>query len=248
MNPIERVDLTPTPNPQSPVPRVPFFGYTDLFFFTGLCVPCLLAALLLVHVVKIFAPMPTSVELLIIQGVWYFLAFGCVAALFRIRYQQPFWRSLGWRPISFGAAAGAILAGPVLMISIGLLGVALRMPEIEPPFQQMLGSPVAIALFGVLAVILGPIAEELAFRGFLMPLLMRSVGAVGGIVITGFIFGGLHGYEYEWSWQYILLISLAGCVFGWARYKTRSTVASALIHSTFNLAQFAALVWRTRTL
>jgi uncharacterized protein len=233
------------PTPHSPQP---FFDYTDLAFFIGLCVPCLLVAVLLIRTVRIFAPMPTSVQSLLAQSLWYFLAFGAVAALFRIRYQRSFWQSLGWRPISFAAAAGAILAGPLLAVFIGLLGTALRTPEIEPPFEQMLGSPGTIVLLGTLVVILGPVAEELAFRGFLMPLLVRSIGAAGGIVITGFIFGCMHGYEYQWSWQYILLISLAGCVFGWARYKTQSTVTSAFIHSTFNLAQFAAFLWRTRTL
>jgi hypothetical protein len=112
----------------------------------------------------------------------------------------------------------------------------------------MLGSPVTTVLLGALVVILGPVAEELAFRGFLMPLLMRSVGAVSGIVLTGVIFGTAHGYEYRWSWQYMVLISLVGCVFAWAKYKTRSTITCALMHSTFNLAQFAALLWRSRTL
>jgi uncharacterized protein len=238
-------DLSPQPSPHNPQP---FFDYTDLLFFIGLCVPCLLIAALLVRVAAIFIHTPVPLNLLLSQGVWYFLVFGSIAALFRIRYDRPFWRSLGWRPISFSAAAGAILAGPLLMISIGLLEAALRPPEIEPPFEQMLGSPGTTVLLGILVVILGPVAEELAFRGFLMPLLMRSAGAAAGIVITGFIFGSMHGYEYQWSWKYILLISLAGCVFGWAKYKTQSTVASAFIHSTFNLAQFAALLWRTRTL
>jgi uncharacterized protein len=235
----------PPPTPQLPQP---FWDYTDLLFFIGLCVPCLVIAALLVRVAAIFLHTPAPLMLVLIQSAWYFLAFGSLAALFRIRYDRPFWRSLGWRPISFGAAAGAIFGGPLLVISVGLLGSALRTPEIEPPFEQMLGSPGTIVLLGILVVILGPLAEELAFRGFLMPLLVRSVGAAGGIVITGVIFGSMHGYEYEWSWQYMLLISLVGCVFGWLKYKTQSTVASALIHSTFNLAQFAALLWRARTL
>jgi membrane protease YdiL (CAAX protease family) len=242
--------MIPQPEPASPTPHrpQPFWGYPDLLFFIGLCIPCLLIAGLLVRAAKIFAPMPTPIQLLAVQSVWYFLAFGAVAALFRIRYDQPFWQSLGWLPISFSTAAGAILAGPLLMIAIGLLGAALRPPEIELPFEQMLGSPVTTVLLGALVVILGPVAEELAFRGFLMPLLMRSVGAVSGIVLTGVIFGTAHGYEYRWSWQYMVLISLVGCVFAWAKYKTRSTITCALMHSTFNLAQFAALLWRSRTL
>jgi membrane protease YdiL (CAAX protease family) len=77
---------------------------------------------------------------------------------------------------------------------------------------------------------------------------MRSLGAAGGIVVTGFIFGSVHGYEYEWSWQYMLLISLVGCVLGWAKYQTQSTAAAAFMHSTYNLTQFAAFLWHARTL
>jgi membrane protease YdiL (CAAX protease family) len=123
----------------------------------------------------------------------------------------------------------------------------LHTPEIDLPFQQMLGNAATTISLGIVVVILGPVCEELAFRGFLMPLLVRSLGAAGGIVLTGFIFGSIHGYEYEWSWRHMLLISLVGCVFGWAKYKTQSTAAAAFMHATFNLTQFAAFLWQART-
>jgi uncharacterized protein len=236
------MDLAP------PTTHGPFFDYADLFFFIGLCVPCIFIALLLVRAAKFFAPMPTSVQLLLVQSLWYVLAFGSLTALFRLRYRRPFWRSLGWRPLSFAAAIGALLGGPLLALSVGLLGSALRTPEIDLPFEQMLGSPGTIVLLGMVVVIFGPVAEELAFRGFLMPLLMRSLGTVAGIVLTGVIFGSSHGYEYQWSWRHMLLISAAGCVFGWVRYKTQSTLASAFMHSTFNLTQFAAFLVQARSL
>jgi uncharacterized protein len=91
-------------------------------------------------------------------------------------------------------------------------------------------------------VVLGPLCEELAFRGFLMPLLIRSLGVTAGILLTGLLFGALHAYEYEWSWRHSLLISVAGAVFGWARYALGSTAASTFMHATFNLTQFAALL------
>jgi CAAX protease family protein len=252
MNPLdptsEPVEFTPIPNPQPPTPRQPFFDYTDFFFFVVLCAPCLFIALLLVRAAKLFAPVSTPIQLLLVQSVWYFLVFGALGALFRIRYQRPFWRSLGWRPIAFSGAIGALLAGPVLALSVGLLASALRTPEINLPFEEMLGSRAAVVLLGTLVVILGPVSEELAFRGLLMPLLVRSLGATAGVVVTGIIFGSVHGYEYKWSWQYMLLISFVGCVFGWAKYKTQSTMTSAFMHATFNLTQFAAFLAQSRNL
>ena len=85
-------------DPRPLIPREPFFDYTDLFFFVGFCIPSIFIALLLVRAVRVFAPMPMGIQLLLIQTVWYFLVFGSLAALFRIRYDRPFWRSLGWRP------------------------------------------------------------------------------------------------------------------------------------------------------
>jgi membrane protease YdiL (CAAX protease family) len=243
--------MIPSPEPYlPPAPRTPqpFWDYTDLLFFIGLCVPCLLIAALLVRTTALFIHTPAPATLLLIQSVWYFLAFGSIAALFRIRYQQPFWRALGWRSLSFSSSAGALLAGPVLALALGMLAAALHTPEIDLPFQQMLGSTATTISLGIVVVILGPLCEELAFRGFLMPLLVRSLGPAGGIVVTGVLFGSIHGYEYEWSWRHMLLISLVGCAFGWAKYKTQSTAAAAFMHSTFNLTQFAAFLWQARTL
>jgi uncharacterized protein len=238
----------PRANSQEPPAHSPFFDYSDLFFFLALALASILVAVLLVRAVRLFAPLSMPIQLLLVQSVWYFLAFGALAALFRIRYEQTFWRSLGWRWIAFSAVSGAVLAGPVLALAVGLLGSALRTPNIELPFEQMLSSRGTVILLGLVVVILGPVAEELAFRGFLMPLLIRSLGAASGIVLTGVIFGSVHGYEYQWSWQYMLLISFVGCVLGWAKYKSQSTVTSACMHATFNLTQFVAFLAQSRGL
>lgn len=258
MNPIDPsgdpVDLTPTPVPAPapppsfapPPPREPFWDYTDLALFILFLVGSLAMALLIG--ILAFPKLSPAFRLLLPQILWYVLAFSALKALLWMRYDQPFWRSLGWRAIPIPAALGALFMGPVLAISVGLLGTALRTPQIELPFQQILGGRGANVLLGILVVIVGPVAEELAFRGFLMPLLIRSIGATGGVILTGFIFGSAHGYEYEWSWRYMLLISLVGCVLGWAKYRTNSTAASAFMHSTFNLTQFAAFLWQSRVL
>jgi uncharacterized protein len=253
MNPIEPPSdpIAPAPpansqepmaNSQEPPANSPFFDYSDFFFFLGLALASILVSVLLVRAARILIHLSMSMQLLSVQSAWYFLAFGSLAALFRVRYDRPFWRSLGWRWIAFSAMTGAVLAGPVLALGVGLLGSALHTPNIELPFEEMLSSRATVVLLGLVVVILGPVAEELAFRGFLMPLLIRSLGATAGIVLTGVIFGSIHGYEYQWSWQYMLLISVVGCVLGWAKYKTQSTVTSACMHATFNLTQFVAFL------
>ena len=111
----------------------------------------------------------------------------------------------------------------------------------------MLQNRPTVVLFAIFVVILGPLCEELAFRGFLMPLLMRSFGPATGIIATGFLFGSLHGPEYGWHWQQAVLISVAGMVFGWVRFRTGSTAAAVAMHSTYNLTQLAAFLAQNRT-
>jgi membrane protease YdiL (CAAX protease family) len=73
------------------------------------------------------------------------------------------------------------LGGPALAIGLSILGVLLRTPPIPTPVEAISGrgSLLVVAFF---AVVLGPVFEELLFRGFLQPLLERALGAWPAIV------------------------------------------------------------------
>ena len=232
--PEQRLEIEHPIAPSPTTARTPFWDYVDLGFLISLSVPSLLIAALLVRAFSGFLHFGKPFEGLLIQLVWYALVFGSLLGLLRIRYDRPFWRSLGWNfPVS--AVAASFIAGPVLAIAIGYLGYILRTPDIKQPFEQMFQNDPTLILFGLFVVVLGPLCEELAFRGFLMPLLMRSLGVAAGIIATGLLFGGLHAYEYSWSWRHVVLIGTAGTVFGVVRYKTNSTAASTSMHATYNL-------------
>ena len=226
----------------------PFWVYGDLIFFIALCFPSLLIAIAVVgKLAAVLSLDKPFQQVLLLQLIWYVLIFASLYVLFRLRYNRPFWRSLGWKPLSVSATIVSFLGGPVLAAGLGYLGFVLRTPEIPLPFQQLISDRTTVVLTGLFVVALGPVCEELAFRGFMMPLFMRTFGAAIGILLTGFIFGFAHGFEYQWSWRHIVLISTAGSIFGWARYKTGSTAAAAFMHATFNLTQFAAFLAQSRT-
>ena len=224
----------------------PFWSYEDLIFFIALAFPSLFVSVIAVRAIAGASPLSKPFQGLLAQLVWYLMVFGSLYGLLRVRYGQPFWRSLGW-VVPFRGVALSFFGGPALAIAVGYVSYLLRTPEVQTPFGQMLQDPPTMALFAIFAVALGPLCEELAFRGFLMPLLMRSFGVPAGILITGAIFGFVHVYEYQWSWRHVFLVSLAGCAFGWVRHKTGSTAAATFMHSTFNLAQFAVFVAQGRT-
>jgi hypothetical protein len=220
----------------------------DLGLFISLCFPSLLVAIIVVRTASGVIPYGKPFQGLLAQLIWYALVFSSLFALLRVRYGQPFWRSLGWKIPPFSTTAMCFVAGPFLAVAIGYLGYLLRTPEIALPFDQMLDNRPTLLLFSMFVIILGPLCEELAFRGFLLPLFVRSLGAASGIIVTGLLFGCLHAPEYSWSWRHVLLVSIAGSIFGWVRYQTGSTTAATYMHSTYNLAQFAAFVVQQRTI
>ena len=225
--------------------RDPFWDYQDLAIFLGLGLPLLLVSLLLL---RLATPLVHALSLskeasaLVFQFVWYALWFDALFLLLRVRYRRPFWPALGWTLPRSGIAF-AILGGPVLAFSTGAIGLAIGAPRIEiEPLRGLLGSRLSLVVLVVGVAILGPFFEELAFRGFLMPLFVRSLGAAVGILFTALLFALLHGPEYRWSWRHVLLILAAGAVFGWVRYRTGSTLASAALHATYNMTFLAAFV------
>lgn len=218
-----------------------FWDYSDLGFFIALSIVSLFVTLLLLRFIPALDALRDPYKLLVGQLIWYVFVFCCLAAILRTRYHRPFWPSLGWLQPRIGTAMASLAAGPAVAIGLGLIGAAMRTPQIPLPFEKMLNGPALIVLFGLLIVLIGPLCEELAFRGFMMPLLIRSLGPAAGIVITGILFGLLHGFEYP-DWRPVVLIATAGVIFGWRRYRTGSTVNSMLMHAGFNMTQFAALM------
>jgi uncharacterized protein len=107
--------------------------------------------------------------------------------------------------------------------------------------EDLLRDRGSILLVGFFALTLGPLFEELAFRGFLMPLLVRTFGAVAGVALQAVPFALLHGNEYAWAWQQVVLLFLAGTAFGWMRHKTGSTAASTYMHAGYNLVAFVGI-------
>jgi len=222
----------------------PFWGYRDLALLIGMALPSLVAAAAIVMIIAAAAGSPsrTAATVLGVQFLGYGFWFVCLYALLKLRYNRPFWASLAWRRPA-GRLSGFLAAGAVLALVVAALGVLLRTPDIDMPIKELLRDKTSVALVGLFAVTLGPLCEELIFRGFLQPLFARSLGAAA-IPVTAALFAIPHGPQYAWSWQHVVLITLAGAAFGWVRFRTGSTLAAAVMHAGYNFVFFVALVAR----
>lgn len=140
--------------------------------------------------------------------------------------------------MAFRGAVASMLAGPVLAVAISLLGVLVRAPDVRDPIREMITGRITLGVVIVFGVLIAPFVEELIFRGFLLPVIARSVGPWFAILLTAVLFALPHGAQNEWAWQQLMLIALAGTAFGFARVRTGATSASFLMHASFNATQF----------
>ena len=242
-------DISPTEPQLDQIPleaaaeRYPFWSYADLVVFFGLAFPCLLLGAALVKgLLWLFHIRVHSIalELVPAQFVGYGILFFVLYLLLKLHYRRPFWTSLKWEPARPGVPR-TILYGFVMAFAIALLGSVLRIPDAPTPMKELLSDRSSIVLIAIFAVTLGPVCEELAFRGFLQPVLVRSFGAVAGIVLAAIPFGALHLSQYGDSWRHGLLITVAGIGFGCMRHISGSTRAAAIMHAAYNFIFFATL-------
>jgi membrane protease YdiL (CAAX protease family) len=235
--------MSPEPPPPvivGPPESYPFWSYFDLAGFVlvallALLVESFLAGALLsvVHVKKFLVELPAQLLL-------YAFLLWLLSAIFRRYYGRPFWESLRWVPARLNASA---LVACGVLLAFGVMGgsVLLKTPDINSPMKELLSDKTSMVLIAVFGTTLGPLCEEIVFRGFLQPLLVRSLGAVPGILMAAIPFGLLHLQQYGNSWRHVLLITLAGAAFVWMRHSTGSTKAAVIMHAAYNGVFFVLL-------
>jgi len=120
-------------------------------------------------------------------------------------------------------------------LSLALQGLAhlLPMPK-ELPIDSFFRTPAEAWALGILSVTLAPLVEELFFRGFLYPVLARSLGLPVAVFLTALGFALLHGAQLGFAWGPVLVILLVGIVLTMVRAKQNSVAASVLIHMAYN--------------
>ena len=91
-----------------------------------------------------------------------------------------------------------------------------------------------------MAVLVAPLVEETVFRGYLYPLFARTFGVASSVILTGILFGLMHGAQLGWTWGLVLVLVAVGVIFTLVRARTGSVYASFLLHLGYN-SMIAAL-------
>jgi uncharacterized protein len=143
-----------------------------------------------------------------------------------------------WRiaALSFAALAGAIVVGDVLTLALG--------HDLVPMFQldihRSANADGTLAMLWLALIVVGPVGEELLFRGFLFRGLVQGPSdAVPGILVTALIWSLLH---VQYDWVGAALVFIIGLMFGIVRLYSGSTLLVIGLHMLLNLESVAETV------
>jgi membrane protease YdiL (CAAX protease family) len=113
------------------------------------------------------------------------------------------------------------------------------LPDGDPPQKDLMdfirsvkGLVPFAAVFGTIAL-LGPVFEEIFFRGFLLPVMRRRVSPAAAILLSGALFGAVHLQVLAFP-----LLALLGSLLGLAFLATRDVRAAILVHACWNGGAF----------
>jgi hypothetical protein len=242
-------DFEPLPPPAEDAiveqERYPFWSYRDLAVFLGAAVLAFLAASLVAVGLMHFLPPPFNHKTILLvagQSVGYALLFLALYSIMKTHYGRPFWESIGWVSSRGITAVQAVLMGLALSITIAATGTLLGAPEDTPMKDIVLADWRSFLAVLVVGITIGPLFEEVVFRGFMQPLFTRTFGTWGGILLAALPFGLLHLQQYGFYWQQGVLITLAGVAFGWVRHRSGSTRTATIMHAAYNSTVFLAVL------
>jgi CAAX protease family protein len=165
------------------------------------------------------------------QALAYLVVLGFMVALIKRVPGREFWRELRWNwPLNWPLY---LVSGLVLSVGLQALAHLLPMPK-DLPMDRFFRTPQeawALSLFGMT---FAPLMEELFFRGFLYPVLVRRTGAVVAIVLTSASFGLIHAPQLGRAWGPVLVVFLVGLALTITRAVTKSVAPGFLMHVAYN--------------
>ena len=154
------------------------------------------------------------------------------------------WRELGFRPttdsslvLAFALAIVFLAVSMLWVNGLEAAGVEIGEQQIVTLLREHWGSAGMVVAI-VYGVGLAPILEEIVFRGFALPPLVRALGPVPAIAIDALAFGLLHLDDPV----AVPPLALLGATLAWLRWRTGSLWPSFVLHFTNNLIAFVILL------
>lgn len=153
------------------------------------------------------------------------------------RRKQPFSEFTGLKrparmPLMVLAAAAGLAAAFWATIAINLIPWPEAMMETYEAESAALSTAKPVLDF-LAIVFLGPLVEEVLFRGIIYDALCLMVPAGAAAIFQGLLFGSVHG-----TMIWMIYAAFMGCMLGYVRKRTGSVRPCLLMHMVFNASSY----------
>ena len=156
--------------------------------------------------------------------------------LFGIRKYRSSWRTLGFVPsrtrmsllLPWLALLSSLAFGGLYVAIVTAAQIDFLLPPALP--QGVLGEGLHRIVNVVIIALVGPLAEEVFFRGFLLAALVQPLGASRAAALASAIFAANHG-----SPGVMVPVFVSGLLLSWLYLKTRSIWPPFIAHAAQNL-------------
>ncbi len=250
--------------------RIPHLGHAILFFSLAflMVVLCQLAIFTLAHI-RLESALQHPGLGLASQALAYALTLGASAWLFPHLWDVSFLQGVHWNFLAARRYWYRIVGGGVLLSAAAQAIMQLLPSPKTSTFDSILTTPHAAWLLMAFAVLLAPLTEELAFRGFLLPALataydwlalerspaglerwqrssLHSASAlVFSAIFSSIPFALLHADQLSHAWGVLGVLYGVSLVLSFVRIRTHSLACSTLMHATYNFSIFVVILAST---
>lgn len=250
-----------------PAKHIPHIGHTLLFFIIAWLSLSLAELIILAaaHVHTEEAMRAHQTLVMFAQGISYLPTLGVSWFLFRELWGMPFGRGLEWNALAVRRWWYWIVAVGVVVSGIAQYSLRFVAEPKSSPLDQVLHTTHGAWMMTGFGVLLAPMTEEIAFRGFLLPALaiaydwlalertpaglrkwqsssMHSRAAlVFAAIFSSIPFALLHVGQLQHAWGAVGILYGVSLVLSFVRIRTNSVAASTLMHATYNLTVFVVL-------
>jgi uncharacterized protein len=253
-----------------PARRIPHAGHAILFFSLAflMVVLCQLAIFTLAHI-RLESALQHPGLGLASQALAYVLTLAASAWLFPHLWDVSFAQGIHWNFLALRRYWYWIVGGGVLLSMAAQASLQLLPAPKTTAFDNILTTPHAAWLLMAFAVLLAPLTEELAFRGFLLPALataydwlalertpagldrwqrssLHSTSAlIFSAIFSSIPFALLHADQLSHAWAVLGVLYGVSLVLSFVRIRTHSLACSTLMHATYNFSIFVAILITT---
>ncbi len=204
---------------------------------------------------------------LIVNGLVYVITLAASGVLFPALWKMSFRDGIRWN----GAGARPLWAVLGLLLGLGAEIVVSHLPTPHAmPIDAFARTPGILWFLAIFGTVLAPLFEEVVFRGLLLPALANAwdwlrlpsaktyeseiaheqwrqadtqstAALVVSASLTSIAFAGIHAPQLGYNWAPIALLFCVSLLLCAVRIRTGSVAASTLVHSFYNLADFALI-------